>query len=140
MLLLLLFVVIVLLVSGMGWNLKRRHQPPPMDAGLLMRFALAPGERHGPVWQAFSPAGVPMMATITSTGVFALNFTEEQAHPVRLRPEGVVVTVGGMQTVTPGAVEPMLEVALAGPGQEPVRFAISQSGATAIAAWAVPSP
>jgi hypothetical protein len=59
---------------------------------------------------------------------------------VRLRPEGAVVTVGLMQTVTPGATEPILEVTVVAPGEDPVFFGISQSGARALTAWAVPSP
>lgn len=131
-----LIVIVTLLVSGLGWELKKRHQPPPMDAGLFMRFALLPGERHGQVWPAAHPDGHPMIATITSKGVFALNYAIAQAAPIRLRPEGLAVAGGPTQMITPGATEPMVEVTLSGPDQAPLTFRIAQSGAKALAAWA----
>jgi hypothetical protein len=137
----------LLVLGGICWGviaiIRAARKPAvalPTDPGILMRFGLVPGEGHGPIWQAFHPSGAPMMATITSMGVFALNYTVAQAPPVRLRPEGAVVTVGLMQTVTPGAVEPILEVTVSAPGHDPLYFGITQSGARALTAWAVPAP
>lgn len=129
---------IILGVSALGWELKRRKVPPPMDAGLFMRFALLPGERHGTVWTAAHPSGEPMIATITSTGAFALNYSVAQAPPVRLRPEGAVVAVGYTHPMASGAAEPMVDVTLSTPNQSPLSVCISQSGAKALSAWAVP--
>jgi len=134
--LLLIVLLGFLSLGGVGLEMRRRHQPPPMDAGLFMRFALLPGERHGLVWQAANLSGEPMVATITSTGVFALNYAIAQAAPTRLRPEGVAVAVGSTQMITPGANEPMVDVTLSGPDQVPMSFRIAQSGAKALAAWA----
>jgi len=141
--------VMILGVSALGWELRRRKVPPPMDAGLFMRFALLPGERHGTVWAAAHPSGEPMIATITSTGAFALNYSVAQAPPVRLRPEGAAVAVGAAvpvgavplgvtQTITPPAAEPMVDVNISVPGQPPLSFRIAHSGAKALSAWAIP--
>lgn len=130
--------VIILGVSALGWELKRRKVPPPMDAGLFMRFALLPGERHGTVWAAAHPSGEPMIATITSTGAFALNYSVAQAPPVRLRPEGVLVAAGFQYMITPGATEPMVDVTLSVADQSPLSFRIAHGGAKALSAWAIP--
>jgi hypothetical protein len=127
-------VVIVLIVKS-----RKSAPPSATDAYWIAAFALMPGERCGFVWQAAHTAGHPMVATITSTGVFALNHYAPQAPPMRLRPEGVAATVGYPSAVTPGAAEPMVEVSLAQSGQTPVSFWIAQSGAQALVAWARPS-
>lgn len=139
MLFLVLGLIGFLSISAMGFELKKRNQPPPMDAGLFLRFALLPGERHGTVWAAADLSGEPMIATITSTHAFALNFSVVQAPPVRQRPEGCMVAIGSAPMITPGAAEPMVQVSLSRPGQPPVSFWIAQSGAKALAAWAKPS-
>ncbi len=138
MLFLVLLVVGALSVSALGWELKKRKDTPSMDAGLFMRFALLPGERHREVWLAAHLSGDPMVATITSTGVFALNYSVVQAPPVRLRPEGTVVSVGSTHTITEGA-EPMVDMARSAPDQSPLSFRIAHSGAKALVAWAVPA-
>lgn len=127
-------VVIVLIVKS-----RKSAQPSATDGYWIAAFALMPGERCGFVWQAAHSLGHPMIATITSTGVFALNHYSPQSPPLRLRAEGVTVTVGYPSTVTPGAAEPMVEVSLAQSGQTPVSFWIAQSGAQALVAWARPS-
>ncbi len=138
MLILGLLFVGALSVSALGWELKKRSDPPPMDAGLFMRFALLPGERHGQVWPAAPLSGDPMVATITSTRVFALNYSVAQVPPVRVHPGGAVVSVGSTQTITEGA-EPMVDITLLAPDQSPLSFRIAQSGAKALVAWAVPA-
>jgi hypothetical protein len=134
-----LLLIGVLSIGGLGLELRKRHQPPPMAAAAFMRFALLPGERYGVMWQAVHPSGEPMIVTITSTGVLAANYAVAQAAPVRLHPEGVSVAVGAHHMITPGASEPIVEVSLAQSGQTPVSFWIAQSGAQALVAWARPS-
>jgi len=129
----------VLSISAMGFELRKRKVPPPMDAGLFLRFALLPGERHGTVWAAADLSGEPMIATITTTNVFALNFSVVQAPPVRLRPEGCVAAFGTPQMITPAATEPMVQVSLSHAGQPLMSFWIAHSGAKALANWAKPS-
>jgi len=129
----------VLSISAMGFELRKRKVPPPIDAGLFLRFALLPGERHGTVWAAADLSGEPMIATITTTNVFALNFSVVQAPPVRLRPEGCVAAFGTPQMITPAATEPMVQVSLSHAGQPPMSFWIAHSGAKALANWAKPS-
>lgn len=138
-------IVPLFVLAGIVWGVvalmrgsKKTRREAPVDAALLMRFALLPGEGHGPVWHAAHPSGEPMIATITSTGVFALNYSIAQAPPVRLRREGAAVSFGFTHPITMGAAEPMLDVTLAGPGQPPLSFCIAQSGAKALSAWAVP--
>ena len=127
-------VVIVLIVKS-----RKPAQPWATDAYWVAAFALVPGERCGVVWQAAHSLGHPMVATITSTGVFALNHYSPQSPPLRLRPEGVTAAMGYPAVVTPGAAEPMVEVSLSQSGQAPVSFWIAQSGAQALVAWARPS-
>ncbi|NTV38929.1 MAG: hypothetical protein HGA51_03090 [Demequinaceae bacterium] len=134
-----LLLIGALSIGAMGFRLRKPTERPVMHAGLLMRFALLPGERHGVVWEAEHLSGAPMIATLTSTGVFALNYSVEQAPPVRMRPEGVSVTCGSPQAITTGAAEPMVDVTLFAPSDPPMSFRIARSGATALAAWAVPS-
>jgi hypothetical protein len=127
-------VVIVLIVKS-----RKPAQPSTTDAYWIAAFALMPGERCGLVWQAAHSLGYPMIATITSTGVFALNHYSPQSPPLRLRPDGVTVAAGYPSAVTPGAAEPMVGVSLTPTDQAPVFFWISQSGAQALIAWAKPS-
>jgi hypothetical protein len=134
-----LLLIGVLSIGGLGLELRKRHQPPPMDAAAFMRFALLPGERYGAVWQAVHPSGEAMIVTITSTGILAANYAVAQAAPVRLRPEGVSVAVGAHHMITPGAVEPMVDVTISSGDQSPLAFRLALSSATAISAWARPS-
>jgi len=91
------------------------------------------------VWQAVHPSGEPMIVTITSTGVLAANYAVAQAAPVRLHPEGVSVAVGAHHMITPGAVEPIVDVTISSPDQPPLAFRLAVSSAKAISAWARPS-
>ncbi len=124
--------------------IRKPPQPATANGSLVAAFALVPGERCGVIWQAAHTSGHPMMATITSTGVFALNHytpqsPQPQSPPLRMMPDGVAVTAGSPSTVTPGAAEPMVQVSLSRAGQLPVAFWIAQSGAQALVAWARPS-
>lgn len=89
------FVIAVAVLAGLSVGIvaivrasRKPAQPSTTDAYWIAAFALTPGERCGFVWQAAHTAGHPMIATITSTGVFALNHYAPQAPPMRLRPEG----------------------------------------------------
>jgi|GEM_PF-1584807 len=131
-----LLLIGILSIGAMGFELKKRKQVPVMDAGLFMRFALLPGERHGPVWPAAHASGESMVATITSTGVFALNYSQAQALPVRLDPAGAVVVIGTTHMIAPGASEPLVDVTVTSPRQPPVSFSMAIGGADALVAWA----
>ena len=130
------FIVVVIVVIVKS---RKPAQPSASDAYWIAAFALMPGERCGAVWQAAHSLGHPMIATITSTGVFALNHYSPQSPPLRLRPEGVTVATRYPSAVTPGAAEPMVEVSLSQSGQAPVSFWIAQSGAQALVSWARPA-
>lgn len=118
---------------------RKAARPPTADAYWFAAFALMPGERCGFVWQAMHVGGQPMIATITSIGTFALNYHQPQPRPLRLRPEGVTLSLSGVPVSVPGALEPMVEVTLSPVNQAPVTFLIVQSGASALAAWAIPA-
>lgn len=134
--------ILVAIIWGVIAIIRSARKPSPAaraEAYWSAAFALLPREQCGPVWQAAHMEGHYMAATITSTETFALNYQTPQAPPLRVRPEGMSVTFGSAEIVIPGANEPMVEATLSSPVQPPVTFRIAQSGATALAAWAVPT-
>lgn len=137
------FVVVVATIVGVIYAIVHsRRAPSPQQASIRYWagvFGLVPGEGCGTVWQAAHPLGHPMVATITSMGVFSLNHSSPHSPPLRLRPEGVSVASSPALNITTAADEPMVEVTLTVPGGNPIVFALSQSGADALAAWAVPT-
>lgn len=87
-----LFVIVVIVMGVVAIVRSSRKSPPSAEpvAYWAATFGLLPGEGFTYVWQAAHALGHPMIATITASGVFALNHQRPQSPPMRLRPEGVL--------------------------------------------------
>lgn len=128
-------VLAILGIASLGWELKRRQAPPPMDPGLFMRFGLTPGERHGEVWPATHASGDAMVVTVTSYGELVLAYSILETPAVRLAREGTSVTIAGGQTVTSRGTGPMVEMSISTAALPAFTVLISSRGAKAVLAW-----
>lgn len=126
----------VLSLSAMGFQLRRRHQPPPMDSRFLVKFGLKPGERHGDVWRGVNSSGIRTILTVTTSGDLVMSPEESPGEPVRIRRNDVKVVVGE-SVAAQGPVMPSLtELTLALPDQLPLVILVDSVAAPAIKRWA----
>lgn len=136
MLLAVLILLIAATLSGGAYGYRKLKTPPTFDAALLIRFALAPGERPGVIWHGVSTSGVDLIATITSYGVFAVAPAVAHGPAMRFARGSAVFEQGTRHELTAAHATPIVEVRLVPDGAEPVTFGLEPRGARAVAAWA----
>ncbi len=135
--------VLIILVSGvvlgiasMGFQLRKRHEPPAMDSRYLMKFGLKPGERHGPVWSGAHRTGDPIILTITTTGDLVMNLRDTDGSPVRASAGSASADFGGSVAVNGPSLPSMTEVTLSAPDQPPFTVFVDPASLPAIKRWA----
>ncbi|MCB2413596.1 hypothetical protein LGT39_12155 [Demequina sp. TTPB684] len=140
MLIIAIVVMVVLLVGGMGWQLREREQPPAMNAQYLKAFALAPGERHGTVWRGNHHSGARLVVSITSAGDLVMNHADQDGVPVRVRQATSTAAVGPVLAIN-GPTEPvMAEVTISSAEHQPFVVYLEPAAASTVANWAARRP
>ncbi len=134
--LVIIFFAVVLGITGMGFQLRKRHQPPPMDSRFLVAFGLRPGERHGPIWGGTDASGTAIILALTTQEDLVMNFRDAPGEPVRIAAADANVAVG-QSVASDGPSSPSLtELTLVSPDQPPFAIHIDPAAVTAITRWA----
>jgi len=136
-------IVLIILISGvvlgiasMGFQLRKRHEPPTMESRYLMKFGLKPGERHGEVWSGAHRSGAPIILTVTTMGDLVMSPNDSDGPPVRISGDEASAMFGASVAVHGPTLPPMTEVTLAAPAHPPFTVLVDPDSMPAIKRWA----
>lgn len=131
-----MILVAILSLGGMGFELRKRRQPPTMDSRYLVKFGLKPGERHGAVWSGAHRSGAPIILTVTNMGDLVMSLNDSDGSPVRMSADDTSAVFGGSVAVNGPSLPSMTEATLAATDQPPFTVLVDPASLPAIKRWA----